>query len=131
MKLIVAGSRSITSLGIVLSSIRKVMETTNVTEIVSGTARGVDKLGEQAAEILKLPVKRFYPQWTNPNGTTNIRAGFERNARMGAYADCLLAVWDGKSTGTKHMMNYMKSLGKPVIVEQSTPRRMQFDHYEL
>ena len=35
---------------------------------------------------------------------------------MGDFADILLAIWDGKSRGTKQMIDYMKSLGKPVHV---------------
>jgi len=39
-----------------------------------------------------------------------------RNREMAKYADCLLAIWDGISTGTGNMIYEMRALGKPVKV---------------
>lgn len=36
-------------------------------------------------------------------------AGFKRNTEMAKYADALIAFWDGKSKGTKHMIDTAKS----------------------
>ena len=47
----------------------------------------------------------------NSYGKYNALAGHQRNAKMGDYADALIAVWNGKSTGTRNMIKYMKSLG--------------------
>lgn len=35
---------------------------------------------------------------------------------MGDYADACIAFWDGVSSGTKHMIEYMKKLQKPVKI---------------
>lgn len=35
---------------------------------------------------------------------------------MAGYADALIAIWDGKSRGTAHMIETMKKLGKPTFV---------------
>jgi len=102
-----------------------------VTEVVSGGARGVDKLGEKWAKEHGIPVKVFKAEWNKLNvpgavidvrpgdaeGYYNSRAGLQRNEDMGNYADALIALWDGHSTGTLHMINYMKKLGKKVYVK--------------
>ena len=49
-------------------------------------------------------------------GTHGKKAGILRNIEMGDYADALIAFHDSESKGTKHMIEYMKSLGKPVRV---------------
>lgn len=109
-KLIIAGSREITDYETVkkayLSSGLKAIE------VVSGTARGVDRLGEQLAKELELPVERFPADWDNFPKV----AGFLRNDEMAIYATGLLAVWDGKSTGTQDMVKRMKTKNKLVIV---------------
>ncbi len=85
-----------------------------MTEVVSGCARGVDKLGEKLGDSLGLPVKRFPTDWkTYPKA-----AGPIRNKQMGDYADALIAIWDGKSTGTKHMIDYATKKGLKVYVYQ-------------
>lgn len=56
---------------------------------------------------------RFVPGW----GLHGKRyAAFVRNNEMAFFADALLAIWDGKSPGTRHMINAMRELGKPVKV---------------
>ena len=72
-----------------------------ITEVVSGTAKGVDSLGEDYAESRGLPVKKF-PADRDHLGKG---AGYRRNEQMAEYADQLIAIWDGKSLGTKHMID--------------------------
>lgn len=81
-------------------------------EVVSGTARGVDRLGEQWAMSKGINVIRFPANW-NEEGKA---AGHIRNRMMGDFADCLIALWDGESKGTKGMIEYMQSLNKPVYI---------------
>lgn len=80
----------------------------NVVEIISGTARGADTLGEKYAVEHNIPIKRFPAQW-NIYGK---RAGYLRNSEMGDYCDKALIFWDGKSRGTNHMINLLKEKGK-------------------
>ena len=73
-------------------------------EIVSGTANGADKLGEKFAKENGYPIKQFPADW-DKNGKG---AGYIRNAQMAEYADALIVFWDGKSKGTKHMIDLAK-----------------------
>jgi hypothetical protein len=118
MKLIIAGSRNVTSLQTVLDATKRVQGIINVTEIVSGAARGVDTLGEEVAGLLGLRIRRFPARWTLPCGATDRGAGYKRNAEMADYADCLLAVWDMNSPGTRHMISCMYTLDKRVFLQK-------------
>ena len=81
-------------------------------EIVCGGARGADSLGRDWAEGRGIPVALFGADW----GTHGKRAGILRNIEMGDYANAAVIFWDGQSKGSKHMLEYMQSLGKPVRV---------------
>ena len=115
MKLIIAGGRDFEDKILATTEFgnfeQKVWEQTGIekpfTEIVSGGARGADRVGEFVAKFYNLPIKRFIPDW----GGLGKRAGFVRNAEMGDYADALLAFWDGKSKGTRQMIDYATKKG--------------------
>ena len=112
MKVIVAGSRH----GFVARNVFEAIAESKftITEVVSGGARGVDKDGEYFARNNNIPIKQFIPDWDG----LGKKAGILRNKEMGDYADALVAVWDGQSKGTKHMIDYMQSLNKLVYVYQ-------------
>ena len=81
-------------------------------EIVSGGARGADKLGEVYAGQKGLPLKLFPADWEK-NGKA---AGHIRNREMGDYATHLVAFWDGKSRGTQGMLKYAEKKNLTVTV---------------
>ena len=120
MKVIVAGSRSIKNKYWVTCLLGNLMEDVPYEqcaalppeEIVCGMAEGPDLFGKEWAEYNKISVSTWPADW-NKYGK---RAGIIRNEQMGEYADALVAFWDGKSRGTKHMIDYMLSLGKEVHV---------------
>jgi hypothetical protein len=85
-------------------------------EIISGGAYGVDFCAEVFATRRNLPFTIFKAEWD----TYGKRAGFIRNAQMAEYADALIAVWDGSSRGTAHMIKTMEALGKPVFVYKTS-----------
>ena len=116
LKTIIAGSRSIKHLSVVERAIEKSGFT--ISEVVSGRARGVDRLGEAWAKQNHVPVKQFPAKWQRPDGTTDRSAGFRRNTQMAAYAEALIAIWDGKSKGTAHMINSAKKAGLKVFVHK-------------
>ena len=128
MKVIIAGSRSIVDYNIIKKTIEE--SKFDLTEVVSGGAKGVDTLGEKYAKENNLIVKIFKAEWDNldvPNykikinkygKSYNVTAGFERNEKMGDYADALIAIWDGKSSGTKAMIEYMRKKSKKVYVKE-------------
>lgn len=111
MKAIIAGSRNIIEYDIVEECILK--SGFNITEIVSGTANGVDKLGEQYAHHHNIPIKQFPADWNN----LGKRAGYVRNGEMADYAEALIAIWDGQSKGTKHMIDLAKKKNLIIHVE--------------
>jgi len=118
MKLIIAGSRDITDYNILINTIIEAQDSGFLIrgdlpeEIVSGGARGPDMLGEEFAEKCSIPVKKFIPDWDGQGKS----AGMQRNAEMGKYADAAVVLWDGKSRGTKHMIDVMRRLNKPCYV---------------
>lgn len=83
-------------------------------EIVSGEAKGADSLGERYAKEKGYSVKLFPAEWDKYGRA----AGPRRNADMAAYADALIAFWDGKSRGTKNMIDKATAKGLKVSVHQ-------------
>lgn len=81
-------------------------------QIVSGGARGADKLGELYAHTNLHSLKVFPADWEKFGKS----AGYIRNEEMAKYADCLVAFWDGKSRGTKHMIDLAHKHGLQVRV---------------
>lgn len=121
MKTIIAGSRTILEMARVEQAIAQ--SGFVISEVVCGEANGVDTLGKVWAREHGIPVKSFFPNWY-PQGVYNKFAGFARNEEMGDYADALVAIWDGKSGGTKHMIQYMKKLKKPVYILNTTHKNL-------
>jgi hypothetical protein len=119
VKVIIAGSRSIKGpLSLIHTAIK--LSGYEVTEIVSGGAIGVDSLGEEfailnAIKLTRFPVEGF--EWRkNPD------AGKMRNVRMARYAEALIAIWDGRSAGTKHMIQTARSHHLLVSIHRSEVR---------
>ncbi len=114
MRVIIAGSRGITDYVQVLIAVG--MSKFDVTTVVSGCAKGVDTLGEEYAEDCNIPVDRYPANWA-VNGRA---AGAIRNEQMARNADALIAVWDGRSPGTKNMIKIAKALGLKVYIHNAS-----------
>lgn len=113
MKTVIAGSRNIKHQAIVDRAVE--LSGFQVTEVVSGTAQGVDTSGENWAKARGIPVAEFPAQWIGPRGLDR-GAGHARNQRMADYADALVAVWDGHSRGTQDMIRRAKKRGLVVFI---------------
>lgn len=112
MRIIIAGGRNINNetqvwRGIYLSGFF-------ISEVVSGMAKGVDTIALEVAKKLEKPVKKFPANWDKYKK----RAGYLRNVEMAKYADGLIAIWDGKSKGTKMMIDIAKKEGLLSYVHQ-------------
>lgn len=83
-----------------------------ITEIIEGGAIGPDTWSRQWAEETGVSFREFQPDWKKYGRNS---AGFRRNEEMAEAGDALLAVWDGISRGTDHMISAMRRRGKPVI----------------
>lgn len=119
MRCIIAGSREGIEYQDILSAMVECPWSSEITEVVSGKARGVDTMGEQWAKENNIPIKEFPADW-NKHGRI---AGILRNEDMGRYADALVAIWDGESKGTKHMIDYSKNKGLKVFVYNLKERK--------
>jgi len=106
MKVAVIGSRGIAvqNLGDYLPS--------ECTEIVSGGAKGVDTSAKKYAEAHGIKLTEFLPDYSKYGRGAPLR----RNLEIIAYSDTVLAFWDGKSKGTKYVIDNCKNLGKPVRI---------------
>ena len=116
IKVIIAGTRDFNDYAFLKKNVDYFLQGINPNneeiEIVSGNARGADKLGERYAKEHNLPVKLFPANWDKYGK----RAGYLRNQEMANYSDVLIAFWDEKSKGTKHMIDIAKKQGLTVIV---------------
>jgi hypothetical protein len=110
MKLAIVGSRTFNDYGLLVSSIKDIPD---VTEIVSGGARGADKLAERYAKEKNIPIKIFLPEWD----LLGKSAGYIRNKQIVDYCDKVLAFWDGISKGTNHSIKIAENQKKDCIVK--------------
>ena len=111
MKVAVIGSRSldVPNLGEYLP--------TEVTEIVSGGAVGVDSSAREYATANGIKIVEFLPNYKQ----FGRGAPLKRNLQIIEYCDIVVAFWDGMSRGTKYVIDNCKKLGvnlKVISVEK-------------
>jgi YspA, cpYpsA-related SLOG family len=126
MKVIIAGSRSITK-----ADIGAIVRASGfeITEVVCGKAPGIDTLGEQWARANGIHVEPFPAIWddlSHPDAVIRYRrdgtpydakAGHRRNEKMAEYADALIAIPAAKgSPGTWDMVRRARAHGLPVYI---------------
>jgi len=110
VRVIVAGSRGLTHPAFVEAAIKA--SGFVITTVLSGTARGIDRLGEAWATERGIPVERYPADW-DEHGKA---AGMLRNREMIAKADALIAIWDGVSRGTDDCIRHARLKGLKVFV---------------
>ena len=79
---------------------------------MSGNARGVDRLGELYALRNRVLLERYPADWKRHG----VKAGYVRNLEMASIAEGLVAIWDGSSRGTKHMIETANKLHLAVYI---------------
>ena len=99
-QVIIAGSRGFDDYGFIASALDNILPEGDVT-VISGTARGADKLGEMYAVNHGHSITRMPADWTRYGK----RAGLVRNMDMAKAADACVVFWDGVSKGSKHMID--------------------------
>lgn len=117
MRVVIAGSRDGVTYAHLLEAIKACGF--DITTVISGTARGADKLGEAWAEANNITVERYPANW-EPKGKFDPGAGHKRNAVMASLADAVIALLNVriKSNGTKSMIELGRARGIPVFVYQ-------------
>ncbi len=129
MKVIIAGGRDYADYERLQKVCARLLIGAGTKEFVSGGAPGADKLGERFAEESKIELTRFPAPWREIEGKPKDEigtdknknqywklAGYDRNEKMAAYADVLIAFWDMKSTGTKDMIDRARRHDLSVII---------------
>lgn len=81
--------------------------------IISGGCKGADTLGERFAKENGYEIEKYPAQW-NKYGRA---AGPKRNRIMAEKCDLVICFWDGKSKGTKSMIDCARELDKPVNIK--------------
>ena len=84
----------------------------DTTEIVSGGAYGIDTCAEEYAKKSGIPFTKIRPNY-DEHGR---QAPILRNIEIVTYADTVLAFWDGKSKGTRFVIEYCRKHGIPVKI---------------
>ncbi len=104
MRVAIVGSR-----GLKVSNLGKYLPE-DVTEIVSGGAKGIDTCAKEYALSNGIKLTEFLPEYEKYGRS----APLKRNITIIENADLVLAFWDGSSRGTKYVMDNCKSRGIPV-----------------
>lgn len=113
-RVIIAGTRTFNDYELLRSYADfKLSRINDTIEIVSGGASGADALGERYAQERGYSIARYPAAW----GEYGRGAGPRRNREMAMNADALLAFWDGKSPGTKNMIEEAKARGLKVGIK--------------
>lgn len=131
--LIVAGTRGIKDEDVVR---RAIIDSGFVFDkIVAGGAGGVDSLAIEIAKADGIPYEVMAADWNNDNpnkyGRGNVLAGYARNEAQSKVGDMLVAVWDGKSTGTLDMISRMRSKDKPYYVHRTDDESQNSWHTKM
>lgn len=130
-KVIIAGSRNATQYDMVRTALNRIFKEPFI--VISGCATGADKLGECYAKEYNLQVERYPADWKNLNaepcyvkhnshGAYNALAGHNRNRQMlqavlnNPDGGCVVAFWNGKSSGTRNMIHISQAVGIPVHI---------------
>lgn len=109
MKLAVVGSRSLNNYSIVSNYLDSV---TNLTQIISGGAKGADKFARIYAKKHNIDLVEFKPDWAKYGKS----AGYKRNKKIISACDEVVAFWDGVSKGTTHSFKLAQEFEKPITI---------------
>ena len=114
-KIIIAGGRDFMDYNLLKEKTNKILQEKRVSHkivIVSGCARGADTLGLRYASENAFDAEEYPADWDKYGK----KAGYMRNVEMAENANALIAFWDGKSKGTKHMID--------IATERNLPTRV-------
>lgn len=81
--------------------------------IISGGCSGADAIGERYARENGFRVEKYPADWVKYGKS----AGPKRNKQMALISDYIICFWDGKSRGTKSMIEYAREYKKPLKIK--------------
>lgn len=114
MKLAIIGSRTFTDSELAWNTYKNLPFLDQVTQIVSGGAKGADSIAELLAKWSGKEMIVYYPDWDKYGK----QAGFIRNRLVINDSDCVLAFWDLKSKGTLNSIQLATKKGIPVHIKR-------------
>ena len=106
MKVAIIGSRSIK-----VRDLEKYLPN-EVTEIVSGGAKGIDTCAREYANKAGIKLTEFLPEYNKYKRG----APLKRNMQIIEYSDIVIAFWDGRSKGTKFVIDNCKKMNKELRI---------------
>lgn len=115
MNIIIAGSRNFTNYQLLSKALRRIIDRFYKNEsitVVSGCARGADRLGEIFANNNNYNIIKKPAEWD----LYGKRSAWLRNEEMAKIGDVLIAFWDMKSKGTRNMIKLANKYNLQVFV---------------
>lgn len=104
---LICGSRSIKDL-----NISRYVRPQSCGAIVHSGSIGVDAIADSWAKANNIETIIYKPNYK----VYGKRAPLVRDEEMVDFADVVIAFYDGKSRGTKYVINYSKKIGKKCII---------------
>lgn len=101
MKIAVIGSRGFND----YTHLCEILDNIEISQIISGGARGADSLARRYANDHKIELVEFLPDYKQ----FGKKAPLIRNIKIVDASDIVVAFWDGKSPGTAHSIRYAES----------------------
>lgn len=115
-RIIVCGNKDFKNRELCFEKLKELIPKYTNPEIVSGHARGTDTFGEEFARAEGIRCSIFKAEWSHYGKA----AGPIRNREMLDYAmeenPVVIAFWNGRSRGTKNMIELAKKAGAEVII---------------
>jgi len=114
MILAVVGSRSINDEGVIFRQLDSLLSfNSDIELVVTGGAKGVETIAAGWEKLNSIEVKVIRPDYSSHPPRI---APLIRNREIVNCSDYIIAIWDGKSRGTKYVINYAKKVGKIVKI---------------
>lgn len=123
--IIIAGGRDFNDKTLMINRIQELEKQGliySTSTLICGMARGADLMARDIFKAAGLAVRDMPAEWDK----LGKRAGYVRNESMALIADMALVFWDGQSKGSKHMIDTMDKLQKPVYVVRYTPDELAY-----
>ncbi len=94
------------------------LDKSNIAQVISGAANGVDTLAAEWARRNRIELVEYKPNYK----VFGKRAPLVRDEEMVKACDIVIAFWNGKSTGTLYTIKYAKKINRKVIVHEIIER---------
>lgn len=117
MKLAIIGSRNFTDFDKLKSIFKELFGENSeffqdITIVSGGCPKGADALAVRLCALYDLPYEEYPADWD----TYGKSAGPRRNTTIVQNSDMVIACWDGRSNGTRDVINKTNKFKKPCLI---------------